>query len=159
MIVSIENYQNDAVAEWILTFAYYHRRDYLINKTELLENVPENLLPTLPSENHLFRIVHNMVNNEYLRNTGYDLSVTIDDKGIFTFRKELQPQIQKVRQENYGKIIDSLDANKSIKTQIKEFFKKNTDLSSDEFNERLREILWTFGKEGILIIFKLIVSG
>ena len=88
MFVSIENYQNDAVVEWILTFAHYHRCDYVIDKTELLENIPENLLPILPSEHHLFKIVYDMVNNEYLRNTGYDLGITIDVKGIFTFRKK-----------------------------------------------------------------------
>jgi hypothetical protein len=88
VFVSIENYQNDAVVEWILTFAYYHRCDYVIDKTELLENIPENLLPILPSEHHLFKIVYDMENNEYLRNTGYDLGITIDVKGIFTFRKK-----------------------------------------------------------------------
>jgi hypothetical protein len=80
-------------------------------------------------------------------------------KEYLLLEKKLQPQIQKVRQENYEKIIDSLDTNRSIKTQIKEFFKKKTDLSSDEFKECLRKILRTFGKEGILIIFELIVSG
>lgn len=43
------DYRNNSVETWLLTYAYFHRRNYLISETELNESIPLDLLQSLPS--------------------------------------------------------------------------------------------------------------
>lgn len=155
------DYRNDAVETWLLTYAYFHRRDYLISETELNESIPLELLQTLPSRQHLLRVAWNLVNAQLLNpHSNYDFKLTITDEGIFQFRKHLQPFIEKARTEgNLNTIIDSGEGNKEVKKQIKKFFKENARLSTDDINEKLKDLMWSLGKEGITILVKMMLSG
>ena len=155
------DYRNEAVETWLLTYAYFHRRDYLIGETELNETIPSELLQTLPSRQHLLRVAWNMINGQLLDpRSQYSLSFKISDEGIFQFRKHIQPLIEKARSEgNLNKIIDSAEGSKDVKNKIKKFFKDNSKLSSDDLNEKLKDLMWSLGKEGIIILVKMMISG
>ena len=155
------DYRNDAVETWLLTYAYFHRRDYLINETELNEAIPLELLQTLPSRQHLLRVAWNLVNAQLLDpRSQYSLSLSITDEGIFQFRKHIQPLIDKARSDgNLNDIIDSAEGSKDVKNKIKKFFKDNSKLSSDDLNEKLKDLMWSLGKEGIIILVKMILTG
>lgn len=156
------DYRNDKVENWLLTYAYFHRKDYLISETEMLEGIPSDLLQTLPTRDHLLRIGWNLTNVGLLT-TQYPvppLLLQITDEGIFQFRKILQPILEKVRQEgNINKLIDSSQGDKQIKNQIKDFFKNNSNLPQDEFNDRLKDLVFSLGKEAVLILFRLMMAG
>jgi len=153
-------YRNDGVKTWLLTYAYFHRRDYCISETELNEAIPSELLQTLPSRQHLLQVAWNLVNAQLLDpSSNYSLSLTITDEGIFQFRKYLQPLIEKAKVEgNLNSMIDSAEGNADVKKKIKNFFKDNSKLSSDDFNEKLKDLMWALGKEGIIIV-KLMIAG
>lgn len=155
------DYRNDEVETWLLTYTYFHRRNYLINETELNEAIPLELLQTLPSRQHLLRVAWNLVNAQLLDTLlPYSLSLRISDEGIFQFRKHLQPFIEKARTEgNLNTIIESFDGNSDVKKKLKNFFKDNSKSSSNDFNEKLKELMWILGKEGIGILAKILLSG
>lgn len=155
------DYENPEVTTWLLTYAYFHRRDILINETELNETIPNELLQTLPSREHLLRLCWNLVISGLLR-TQYNippLLLTITDEGIFQFRKYLQPLIEKSRSEgNLNATIDNVTGDKEVKNKIKDFFKKHSKLPQDEFNEKLKDLVWTLGKEAIIILVKIMLG-
>lgn len=155
------DYENNKVTLWILTYAYFHRQDLLISERELLEAISNELLQTLPTRQHLLRLGWNLVNQGLLENRyQHELLVSINDEGIFQFRKHLQPLIERARIEgDLNKTIDGVDADKNVKKKIKDFFKNNVGLSQDEIQENLKQLMWTLGKEGITIIFNMITSS
>lgn len=82
------DYENGNVSAWILTYAYFHRREYFINESELLEAIPNKLLQTLPSRDHLIRLAWNLVIGGLLRNgSQVSLSLVITEEEYFNFEK------------------------------------------------------------------------
>ena len=152
------DYKNNDVSDWIMIFSYFHERGHGINQRELNEAIPQYLLQTLESDDHLSILVYRLVNAGYLDERAD--SFQISDKGIFAFRKYLQPLIENARQhQDINKIFDSIQGDKKIKDGLRDFFKDNSNLPQDEFNEKLKNLLWNLGKEGLFFVFRLMMHN
>ena len=71
-----------------------------------LEAIPQYLLKTLPSRKHLIKLIYDLGKEGLLENhNGYlpGLWVSITSAGIFHFRKNLQPMIEKSRESKKNK--------------------------------------------------------
>ena len=154
-----EDYTNREAEIWILTYARFHRQDYLISERELIEKVPQELLETLPSRNHLLKIAWDLVRAELLDNRhghNFEIRATISDEGVFQFRKHLAPLYSKRTDSKFVEsILTSTDGNDTIRKKFREFFKTNKDSSRNEFDSRLTDLMWALGKEAIVFLAKL----
>lgn len=150
------DYKNNDVSDWIMTFAYFHRRDYLFSQTELNEAIPQYLLQTLPSIDHLRMLVWRLEKGQLLSCASENYKIT--NEGIFAFRKYLQPLVENARQHDVNKIFDSIQGDKIIKDRVKDFFRDNSKLPQDEFNEKLKNLLEDLGKEGLFFVFRLMMN-
>lgn len=150
------DYKNNDVSDWIMTFAYFHRRDELFSQTELNEAIPQYLLQTIPTMDHLPILVWRLEKASMLSCVSEHYKIT--DKGIFAFRRYLQPFIENARQHDVNEIFDSVQGDKKIKDRVKDFFKDNSKLPQDEFNEKLKDLLGGLGKEGLFFVFRLMMN-
>ena len=155
-----QDYVNREFEIWLLTHAYFHRRDYLITETEILSETPQEILESFPTRKHILKICWDFVHSELLDNGhggNFEIKATITDEGIFQFRKHLGPLYSKKDDGRFvDKILKSTTGDDSIRKQFKEFFKYNKNSSRDEFDSKLKDLMWGLGKEGIIFLAKLV---
>ncbi len=160
------NYQNPEMEIWLLTFLYYHRRDQSVVARDLLENMPQSLLKTLPKQEHLHYMVTRFIRAGYFKEAigtfraGSNYHLFITDLGIVEFRKQLSPLFHVAR--NIPKLESIIDGNvgdDELKTSIKEFFVKNNNCNEDEFDSRLHKFTDDLGLDSVIWIFKLILAS
>jgi hypothetical protein len=98
------DYQNPEMEIWLLTYLYYHRRDQSVVAQELLEDMPQSLLKTLPKQTHY--MVTRFIRAGYFREAvgtyraGSNYHLFITDFGIMEFRKQLSPIFQITKDES-----------------------------------------------------------
>ena len=160
------NYQNPEMEIWLLTFLYYHRRDQSVVARDLMENMPQTLLKTLPKQDHLHYMVTRFIRAGYFKEAigtfraGSNYHLFITDLGIIEFRKQLSPLFLVAR--NTPKLESLIDANvgdEELKNTIKEFFAKNSSCNEDEFDARLHKFTDSLGLDSVIWIFKLILAS
>lgn len=159
-------YHNPEMEIWLLTYMYYHRRDQSVVARDLLENMPQSLLKTLPSQDHLHYMVTRFIRAGYFKEAigtfraGSNYHLFITDLGIMEFRKQLAPLFfiagNKSKLES---IIDINVGDEDLKNVIKEFFTKNSTCNEDEFDARLHNLTNDLGADSVIWIFKLILSS
>ena len=156
-----QDYSNQEVETWLLTSAYFHERGMYIHERYLLESLPQELLATLPTREHLIFLVWKLIRQKLLVNHANTyISASISDEGIFQFRKYLSPLYDKKSDEKFvNKVLDATTGDEKIRNKIKVFFKKNKELPKDEFDSRLRDFLFDLGKEGIFFVIRLIIKA
>lgn len=168
MMLSLDpaDYENPEMEIWLLTYLYYHRRDQSVIASELLEEIPQSLLKTLPTQNHLHYMVTRFIRAGYFKEAvgtyraGTKYHLFIAESGIMEFRKQLSSLFHIFRDESIlNAIIDNSVGDKELKNSIKEFFLKNKNSNEDEFEARLREFTNFLGKESVIWIYKLIFAG
>ena len=166
MTVDPVDYQNPEMEIWLLTYLYYHRRDQSVVSRDLLEDVPQSLLKTLPKQDHLHYMVTRFIRAGYFKEAlgtfraGSNYHLFITDKGIMEFRKQLSPLFQTCKnQSKLHLVIDNNVGNEELRHSIKDFFEKNKDCNEDEFDSRLHEFTDYLGKESVIWIYKLIVKS
>ncbi|MDH3277395.1 MAG: hypothetical protein OEL77_00185 [Nitrosopumilus sp.] len=166
MSVDPMEYENPEMEIWLLTYLYYHRRDQSVVASELLEDIPQTLLRTLPTQTHLHYMVTRFIRAGYFKEafgtyragTKYHLFIT--ESGIMEFRKQLSSLFHTSKDESMlNTIIDDSVGDGELKKLIKEFFAKNKDCNEDEFDTRLHKFTNYLGNESIIWIFKLILKG
>ena len=160
------DYQNPEMEIWLLTYLYYHRRDQSVVAQELLEDMPQSLLKTLPKQTHLHYMVTRFIRAGYFREAvgtyraGSNYHLFITDFGIMEFRKQLSPIFQITKDESkLFAIVDKSVGDEELRKSIKDFFLKNSGCNEDEFDARLHEFTDLLGKESVIWIFKLILAG
>ena len=160
------NYQNPEMEIWLLTFLYYHRRDQSVVARDLLENMPQSLLKTLPKQDHLHYMVTRFIRAGYFKEAigtfraGSNYHLFITDLGITEFRKQLAPLFHFARKTpKLESIIETNVGDEELKTLIKEFFTKNSSCNEDEFDARLHEFTDKLGLESVIWVFKLILAS
>jgi hypothetical protein len=160
------DYQNPEMEIWLLTYLYYHRRDQSVVAQELLEDMPQSLLKTLPKQTHLHYMVTRFIRAGYFREAvgtyraGSNYHLFITDFGIMEFRKQLSPIFQITKDESkLFAIVDESVGDEELRKSIKDFFLKNSGCNEDEFDARLHEFTDLLGKESVIWIFKLILAG
>ncbi|MEJ2260712.1 MAG: hypothetical protein P8X83_03505 [Nitrosopumilaceae archaeon] len=159
-------YHNPEMEIWLLTYLYYHRRDQSVVARDLLENMPQSLLKTLPNQDHLHYMVTRFIRAGYFKEAigtfraGSNYHLFITDLGILEFRKQLAPlffifgdksKLESIINENVG--------DENLKNMIKEFFTKNSTCNEDEFDARLHNLTDDLGLDSVIWIFKLILSS
>ncbi len=159
-------YHNPEMEIWLLTYMYYHRRDQSVVARDLLENMPQSLLKTLPSQDHLHYMVTRFIRAGYFKEAigtfraGSNYHLFITDLGIMEFRKQLAPLF--FIADNKSKLESIIDENvgdEDLKNVIKEFFTKNCTCNEDEFDARLHRLTNDLGSDSVIWIFKLILSS
>ena len=166
MAIDPVDYQNPEMEIWLLTYLYYHRRDQSVVAREFLEDMPQSLLKTLPTQEHLHYMVTRFIRVGYFKEmagtyrAGSNYHLFISDFGIMELRKQLSGLFQIIKDESklYA-IIDDAVGDEELKTSVKEFFKKNSDCNEDEFDVKLHEFTDLLGKESVIWIFKLILAS
>ncbi|MDH3677256.1 MAG: hypothetical protein OEQ12_03035 [Nitrosopumilus sp.] len=160
------NYQNPEMEIWLLTYLYYHRRDKSVIARDLLEEIPQSLLKTLPKKDHLDYMVTRFIRAGYFKEAvgthraGSNYHIFITDVGILEFRKQISPLFQIINDESkLHSIIDDSVGDNELKNLIKDFFVKNSSCNKDEFDARLHEFTDSLGKESVICIFKLILAS
>jgi hypothetical protein len=160
------DYQNPEMEMWLLTYLYYHRRDQSVLASELLENMPQSLLKTLPKQTHLHYLVTRFIRAGYFREAvgtyraGSNYHLFITEFGIMELRKQLSPLFQITRDESkLFAIVDESVGDAELRKSIKDFFLKNSGCNEDEFDARLHEFTNLLGKESVIWIFKLILAS
>ena len=160
------NYQNPEMEIWLLTFLYYHRRDQSVVARDLLENMPQSLLKTLPKQDHLHYMVTRFIRAGYFKEAigtfraGSNYHLFITDLGITEFRKQLSPLFHVAKNTlQLESIIDENVGDEELKISIKEFFTKNNHCNEDEFDARLHKFTDILGLESVIWIFKLILTS
>jgi len=160
------DYQNPEMEIWLLTYLYYHRRDQSAVAQELLEDMPQSLLKTLPKQTHLHYMVTRFIRAGYFREAvgtyraGSNYHLFITDFGIMELRKQLSPLFQITKDESkLLAIIDESVGDEELRKSIKDFFLKNNGCNEDEFDARLHEFTDLLGKKSVIWIFKLILAG
>jgi len=160
------DYQNPEMEIWLLTYLYYHRRDQSVIAHELLEDMPQSLLKTLPKQTHLHYMVSRFIRAGYFREVvgtyraGPNYHLFITDFGIMELRKQLSPLFQITRDESkLFAIVDESVGDEELRKSIKDFFLKNSNCNEDEFDARLHEFTDSLGKESVIWIFKLILAS
>ena len=160
------DYQNPEMEIWLLTYLYYHRRDQSALAPELLEDMPQSLLKTLPQQTHLHYMVSRFIRAGYFREAvgtyraGSNYHLFITDFGIMELRKQLSPLFQITRDESkLSTILDESVGDEELRKSIKDFFLKNSGCNEDEFDARLHEFTDSLGKESVIWIFKLILAS
>lgn len=160
------DYQNPEMEIWLLTYLYYHRRDQSAVSRELLEDMPQSLLKTLPHQDHLHYMVTRFIRAGYFKESlgtfraGSNYHLFITNKGIMEFRRQLFPLFQTCK--NQPKLHDIIDQNvgdEELRNSIKEFFEKNKDCNEDEFDSRLHAFTDFQGKNAVIWMFKLILAS
>ena len=159
------DYQNPEMEIWLLTYLYYHRRDQSVLAPELLEDMPQSLLKTLPKQTHLHYMVSRFIRAGYFREAvgtyraGSNYHLFITNFGIIELRKQLSPLFQITRDESkLFVIVDESVGDVELRKSIKDFFLKNCGCNEDEFDARLHEFTDSLGKESVIWIFKLILA-
>ena len=159
-------YDNPEMEIWLLTFLYYHRRDQSVVSQELIEEMPQSLLQTLPKEDHLHYMVTRFIRAGYFKEAigtfraGSNYHLFISDRGILEFRKQMAPLFQISKNESkISQIINQNVGSEELKNSIKQFFIKNRDCNQDEFDSRLHQFAEKLGKESVIWIFKLILDA
>jgi len=160
------DYENPEMEIWLLTYLYYHRRDQSVIASELLENMPQSLLKTLPKQTHLGYMVTRFIRAGYFKeavgtyHAGSNYHLFVTESGIMEFRKQLSSLFQIVAFEpKLHAIIDNSVGDEELKSAIKDFFEKNKSCNEDEFDARLHEFTNFLGKESVIWIFKLILAS
>ena len=159
------NYENPEMEIWLLTYLYYHRRDQSAVTSELLEDIPQSLLKTLPTQDHLHYMVTRFIRAGYFKEAfgtyraGSKYHLFITEFGIIEFRKQLSSLFHTSKDEStLYSVIDKSVGNDELKKSIKSFFAKNKDSNEDEFDARLQEFCNFLGKESVIWIYKLILT-
>ena len=160
------DYENPEMEIWLLTYLYYHRRDQSVVSRDLLEDMPQSLLKTLPKPDHLHYMVTRFIRAGYFSQSigtfraGSNYHLFITDKGIMEFRKQLLPVFHILKNmPKLSKIIEDNVGNDELKNSILEFFEKNKNYNLDEFDSKLHEFTHYLGKDSVIWIFKLILSS
>jgi hypothetical protein len=160
------DYQNPELEIWLLTYLYYHRRDQSVIARDLVEDMPQSLLKTLPKQTHLNYMVTRFIRAGYFREAvgthraGSNYHLFITDFGIMEFRKQLAPLFKITNDETQlSTIVDDAVGDLDLRKAIKDFFVKNKGCNQDEFDARLHEFTDLLGKESVLWIFKLILAS
>jgi hypothetical protein len=160
------DYQNPELEIWLLTYLYYHRRDQSVVARELLEDMPQSLLKTLPDQTHLHYMVTRFIRAGYFKEAvgtfraGSNYHLFITDFGIIELRKQLSPLFQITKDESLiSTIVDESVGDIELRKSIKNFFIKNSNCNEDEFDARLHEFTDLLGKESVIWIFKLILAS
>jgi len=160
------DYENPEMEIWLLAYLYYHLRGKSVVARELLEDMPQSLLKTLPKQTHLHYMVTRFIRAGYFKEAvgtfraGSNYHLLITDFGIMEFRKQLSSLFQISKDESkLNSIVDDSVGNEELKKLIKDFFVKNNDCNEDEFDARLHEFTDFLGKEAVIWIFKLILAG
>jgi hypothetical protein len=166
MSVDPTKYHNPEMEIWLLTYLYYHRRDQSVVARDLLENMPQSLLKTLPSQDHLHHMVTRFIRAGYFKEAigtfraGSNYHLFITDLGIMEFRKQLAPLFfiagNKSKLES---IINKNVGDDNLKNKINEFFVKNNTCNEDEFDAKLHNFTDDLGLDSVIWIFKLILSS
>ncbi|NIM26252.1 MAG: hypothetical protein GTN97_04425 [Nitrosopumilaceae archaeon] len=166
MSVDPKDYENPEMEIWLLTYLYYHRRDQSVVSRDLIEDIPQSLLKTLPKQDHLHYMVTRFIRAGYFKEAigtfraGSNYHLFITDKGIMEFRKQLSPLFQTCKDnQKLEKIINENVGSTELKNTIIEFFEKNKNCNEDEFDSRLHEFTNFLGKESVIWIFKLILAS
>ncbi len=166
MSVDPKDYENPEMEIWLLTYLYYHRRDQSVVSRDLIEDIPQSLLKTLPKQDHLHYMVTRFIRAGYFKEAigtfraGSNYHLFITDKGIMEFRKQLSPLFQTCKDnQKLEKIINENVGSTELKNTIIEFFEKNKNCNEDEFDSRLHEFTNYLGKESVIWIFKLILAS
>ena len=159
-------YHNPEMEIWLLTYLYYHRRDQSVMARDLLENIPQSLLKTLPSQDHLHYMVTRFIRAGYFKEAigtfraGSNYHLFITDLGIMEFRKQLTPLYSIICNESkLESIIEQNVGDENLKNAIKEFFTNNKTCNEDEFASRLHDFTDNLGIDSVIWIFKLILSS
>jgi hypothetical protein len=160
------DFENPEMEIWLLTFLYYHRRDQSVIARDLLEEIPQSLLKTLPTQDHLHYMVTRFIRAGYFREAvgthraGSNYHLFITDLGIMEFRKQLSSIYQIIQDESkLNLIIENSVGDEKLKNSILEFFTKNKSCNQDEFDARLHEFTDFFGKESVIWAYKLILAS
>lgn len=160
------NYENPEMEIWLLTYLYYQQRDQSVVAGELLEDIPQSLLKTLPTQDHLHYMVTRFIRAGYFKGAfgtyraGSKYNLFITEFGIMEFRKQLASLFHASKDESIlGTIIDDSVGNEELKKSINTFFEKNKNSNEDEFDARLHEFCNILGKESVIWIYKLILAG
>lgn len=160
------DYDNPEMEIWLLTYLYYHRRDQSVVARELLEDMPQSLLKTLPKQNHLHYLVTRFIRAGYFKEAvgtyraGSNYHLFISDFGILEFKRQLSSLFQTTKAEpKLHAIIDEFVGDEELKQAIKDFFEKNRNCNEDEFGARLHEFTNLLGKESVIWVFKLILAS
>ena len=166
MIIDPMDYENPEMEIWLLTYLYYHRRDQSVVGRDLLEDMPQSLLETLPKQDHLHYMVTRFIRAGYFKEAigtfraGSNYHLFITDFGIMEFRKQLSSLFQIISDESkVNKIIDENVGHDELAKTIKEFFAKNSSSNEDEFDALLHEFTDMQGKSSAIWVFKLILSS
>jgi hypothetical protein len=160
------NYENPEMEIWLISYLYYHQRDKSVVASELLEDIPQSLLKTLPTQDHLHYMVTRFIRAGYFRGAfgtyraGSKYNLFITEFGIMEFRKQLSSLFHTSKDEMIlHALIDNSVGNEELKKSIKDFFAKNKNSNEDEFDARLHELCNFLGKESVIWIYKLILTG
>lgn len=160
------NYHNPEMEMWLLTYLYFHRRDQSVVARDLLEDMPQSLLKTLPKQDHLHYMVTRFIRAGYFKEAigtfraGSNYHLFITDLGIMEFRKQLIPLFSLSKNKSkVNSIIDICVGDENLKNSIKEFFEKNSNCNEDEFDSRLHKFSEYLGLEAVIWIFKLILAA
>lgn len=166
MSVDPKDYENPEMEIWLLTYLYYHRRDQSVVSRDLLEDIPQSLLKTLPKQDHLHYMVTRFIRAGYFKEAigtfraGSNYHLFITDKGIMEFRKQMSPLFQTCKDnQKLEKIITESVGDTELKNTLIEFFEKNKNCNEDEFDSRLHEFTNYLGKESVIWMFKLILAS
>ncbi len=166
MTIDPKDYQNPEMEIWLLTYLYYHRRDQSVVVRELLENIPQSLLKTLPKQTHLDYMITRFIRAGYFKETvgthraGSNYHLLITDFGIMELRRQLSPLFKIAKDKSQlSIIIDESVGDEELRKLIKDFFVKNSGCNEDEFDARLHEFTDLLGQYSVMWIFKLILAS
>ena len=166
MTIDPTEYQNPEMEIWLLAYIYYHRRDQSVVVRELLENMPQSLLKTLPKQTHLDHMVTRFIRAGYFKETvgihraGSNYHLLITDFGIMELRKQLSPLFKIAKDKSQLSIIvDESVGDEELRKSIKDFFVKSSGCNEDEFDAKLHEFTDLLGQNSVIWIFKLILAS